>query len=147
MRIGAKIAVAQIERLTGRLREVAGDSEQKIGVRVAGLCPIDVEGPVEGGVGMLIHLVDMKLSADLQSVRADDFREPIAQIVRVVDLRHVGDRNAHDEGGKRNILHAFKLRRLHIRSPAPRAPVAKPCEARLTPRPPFGCPMILALRR
>ena len=112
--VDAFIAVAQIERRTRRLRKVAGNSKQKIGVRVPGLCSIDVEGPIEGPVGIVIHLVDMKLSAHLQSVRADDFREPIAQIVGVVDLRHIGDRNPHDEGGKCNILHAFKLRSLHI---------------------------------
>src|SRR5271156_1663323 len=43
--IGAQIAIAQIERLTGGLREVARDADQEIGIRVAGLRPIDIEGP------------------------------------------------------------------------------------------------------
>jgi hypothetical protein len=39
---------------------------------------------------------------------------------------------------------------LHLRvttMPGVSAPVVKPWEAKLTPRPPFDCPMILALRR
>ncbi len=53
-KFGRQIAIAQIERLTGGLREVARDADQKIGMRVAGLRPIDIEGPVEGGVRVLI---------------------------------------------------------------------------------------------
>src|SRR5271170_1293317 len=111
--IQAEITVSQVERLTRRLGEVARDAYQKVGIGIASLSAVDVEGPIEGGIRMLIHLVDMELPADLQSVRAEDPREPVAQIVRIVDLGTVGDRNAHDESGKRNILHAFKLRRLH----------------------------------
>jgi hypothetical protein len=111
--IGAQIAVAQIERLTGGLRVVAWNADQEIGIRVAGFRPVDIEGAVERGVRMLIHLVDVELSADLESVRADHSRESVAHIVRIVDLRLIGDRNAHDEGGKGDVLHALELRRLH----------------------------------
>ena len=62
---------------------------------------------------MLIHLVDVELSADFQGVRADNSRQSVAQIIGVVDLCLVGDGNTHSEGGKRNVLHAFKLRSLH----------------------------------
>ena len=65
---------------------------------------------------MLIDFVGMELRAELQSVRADDFGQAVAEIVGVVNLRSVGDRDAHDEGGKGDVLDAFELRRLHIDS-------------------------------
>ena len=146
LHVEAVVAVAQIEGLTRGLGKVAWRAEQEISVRVAGLCSVDVEGAVESGVGMLIDLVDMELSAELQRVRAKYTGESIAQVISVVDLRQIGDRNTHDEGGKGDVFHAFKLRRLHV-DPGHPPPEAKPCDARLTPSPPFGCPMMLALRR
>ena len=68
LRIEAEVAVAQIEGLAGGLREVAGRSQQKVGVGVAGLGAVDVEGAVEGGVGMLVDLIDVKLAAELERV-------------------------------------------------------------------------------
>jgi hypothetical protein len=114
LRVEPEVAIAQIERLAGGLGEVAGGAEQEVCVGGAGLGAVDVEGAVEGGVGMLVDLIDVKLRADLERVRANGAGEAIAQVEGVVDLGDVGDGNAHDEGGEGDVLHALKLRRLHV---------------------------------
>ena len=62
---------------------------------------------------MLVYLVNVELAADLEGVTAEYAGECIAQIVSVVDLRFIRDWNAHHECRKGDILHSFKLWRLH----------------------------------
>ncbi len=110
--VEAEVAVAQVEGLAGGLGEVAGGADQEVGVGVAGLGAVDVEGAVEGGVGMLVDLVDVELAAEFEGVRADGAGEAVAEVEGVVDLGYVGDGNAHDEGGEGDVLDAFELRGL-----------------------------------
>ncbi len=115
LRVQTGIPVAQVEWLTGGLSEVARRSQQEVGVWRTGLSAVDIEGPVERGVGMFIDLIDMELAAKLESVRAYHPGETITQIVSVVDLCLVRDRYAHHEGWEGDVLHAFKLGRLQYR--------------------------------
>jgi len=66
--VGSKVAIAQIKWRAGRLREIAGHTDEKVRVRIAGFCAIDVESSVEGCVGVLVHLVDVELRAKLQGM-------------------------------------------------------------------------------
>ncbi len=95
------------------MREVAWGSDQEVGVGIAGLGAVDVEGAVEGRVGVLVDLVDVKLAAELECVCADGSGEAIAEVERVVDLGFVSDGYAHDEGGEGDVLDAFELRSLN----------------------------------
>ena len=115
------VPVAHIEGLARRLREVAGNADQEIRKGDAGFASIDIESAVEGGVGMLVYLVGVKLTAELDGVRANHFRDGVAQIKRVVVLAHVSDRHAHHEGGEGDVHDAFKLGRLHGDALRPRA--------------------------
>ena len=72
--------VAQVEALAGGLREVARKSEQKIGEWISGLGSIDVECSVKRRVGVLVYLIVVKLPAELERVRLDDFGNRVAQI-------------------------------------------------------------------
>src|SRR6516162_10122267 len=70
---------------------------------------------------MLVHLIHMELSPKLQSVQSHYLGNRVAQIQSVVDLGFIRDRKPHDKGGKGNVLHTFKLRRLHHDAGRPRA--------------------------
>ena len=94
------------------MREIAGHTYEEVGKGIARFGAVDVERAVERGIGMLVDLIQMKLAAKFQGVRADDLRKSVVEIQRVVHLRFVGDRNAHDERRKRDVFHAFELRRL-----------------------------------
>lgn len=63
---------------------------------------------------MIVDLVDLELTAELERVCLNHPGKAIAEIDGVVYLDYVGDRNSHDEGRKGDVLGAFVLRRLHI---------------------------------
>ncbi len=93
--------------------EIARHADQEVGEGGAGFGSIDIESSVECRIGMLVHLVPVKLAAKFQGVRSDHLRHRVTQIERVVDLGFIGDGNTHYEGRKNDIFHAFKLRRLN----------------------------------
>src|SRR5580700_12169676 len=55
----------------------------------------------------------MKLAAEFECMRPDNFRDAVADIQSVVPLVQVRDRNAHDERREDNIFHPLELWRLH----------------------------------
>src|SRR5258708_2194245 len=69
---------------------------------------------------MVVDLVDVKLAAELERVRAHGPRETIAHVVGVVYLGQVGDRYTHHERRKCDVCDAFKLRRLDEDARCPR---------------------------
>src|SRR6202789_357877 len=110
LRIEPGIPVSQIERLSGGLRIVARSSDEEIGVGRTSLGAVDIEGAIESGVRVLVDLVGVELSAELQGVGAERLGEAVGEEPGVIDLREVGDRNAHHEGWERNVLYTLELR-------------------------------------
>ena len=59
----------------------------------------------------------MELATEFQGVRSHHLRKCVTQVQRVVNLGFIGDGNAHYEGRKNHVFHAFKLRSLDRESP------------------------------
>src|ERR1700749_475347 len=70
---------------------------------------------------MVVDLVSVKLAAELERMRAQSPRNSVTQEISVVYLRQVCDGYTHHESWKRDVFHAFKLRRLDENARRPRA--------------------------
>ena len=72
--------------------KVARSSEKKISVRIARFGPVDIEGSIEGGIGMLIDLIAVELAAQFEIALFPAFRlfplSPVANLAISVTLTH-----------------------------------------------------------
>ena len=111
---------------------LAGNPEQEIGEVRAGFSSEEEKAAVELRNGVDVHLIVVKLAAELQRVRADHFRKIIEPLKGVADLiQLVGIRP--DSKAVEPTLSTPSVFGESGTIPGVPGPTSKPCEARLTP--------------
>ena len=75
-----------MERRRESLYKLAGNSEQKVGEVRTRLIAVKVELPVGLKIDDLFYVVDMRIHAGFQGVRAHGVRDRIRQLIGVIKL-------------------------------------------------------------